>query len=70
MKDISGHKHESSTRRDFKLIKTDSIKQILKLQKPKPNEVHVPFSDINQQLPTVNLDKLQQVRNEEKKKKI
>eukprot|EP01080_Neovahlkampfia_damariscottae_P005968 gene5968-9967_t len=55
---ISGHKHESSTRRDFKLIKTDTIKQITKLTKP--TEIHVPFSDLNQPLPVVNFEKLQQ----------
>lgn len=57
--DESGNKHESSTRRNFKIIKTDSIKEILSLEKPNP-QVYFPFSDLNQPLPNINIKKLEE----------
>ena len=58
--DCSGYKHESSTRRDFKIIKIDTIKEIINLDTSK-KEIHVPFANTKQPLPGIKIEKLEEV---------
>jgi hypothetical protein len=57
--DESGGQHESSTRKTFRIIKTNTIQQIVKFDPGQKR--YVPFGDLSAPLPPVNLEKLREV---------
>jgi hypothetical protein len=55
----SGGLHESSTRKTFRIVKTNTIQQIITLD-PSQKKSYVPFSDLSLPLPPVNYEKLRE----------
>lgn len=60
--DESGEVHESSSRKSFRLVKTTCIAEILEIKPPSSGQTTVPFANVNEALPNMNTEKLDQVK--------